>query len=90
MRGPPDHRTGVVIIAVFFALQFVLRCSFCSRCIFLHCSFFCVAVFFTLQFFLRCSFFYVAIFFALRWILGLSGEWSGWFDAGWGGMVGGV
>ena len=72
MRGPPDHRTGV-IIAVCFALQFLLE---------LH--FFCVAVFFALQFF------YIAIFFALRWILGLSGEWSGWFDAGWGGMVGGV
>ena len=55
-----------------------------------RCSFFCAAVFFALQFFLRCSFFCVAVFFALRWILGLSGEWSGWFDAGWGGMVGGV
>ena len=53
-------------------------------------QFFGIAVFFALQLFLRYSFFCVTVFFALRWFLGLSGEWSGWFDAGWGGMVGGV
>ena len=40
---------------------------------FLRCSFFCVAVFFALQF-------------LLRWpgFLGFLGEGLGWFDAGWG------
>ena len=45
MRGPPDHRTAV-IIAVFFTLQFFFALQF-----FLRCSFFCVAVFFALQLF---------------------------------------
>ena len=35
----------------------------------LPCSFFCVAVFFALQFFLHCSFFCVAVFFALQFFL---------------------
>ena len=37
--------------AVFFALQFFLRCSFFALQFFLRRSFFCVAVFFALLFF---------------------------------------
>ena len=48
--------------------------------------------FFTLQFFCIAFFFGAALQFLLRCLgfLGFLGEWSGWFDAGWGGMVGGV
>ena len=44
MRGPPDHRTAVIIV-VLFALQFFLRCIFFCVAFFLRCSFFCVADF---------------------------------------------
>ena len=63
MRGPPDHRTATGTLLQFF----------------LHCSFFCTAIVFALQFllalqfFLRCSFFCVVL---VSWAFSAKG-WGG-------------
>ena len=52
-RPPGPGDTKLACLAVFFVLQFFLRCSFFCIAVFFALQFFCVAVFFALQFFLR-------------------------------------